>query len=412
MNTENNQQTQQIPPPQYVYPPMYRQEDEIDLLGLMEGLVREWKWLAGITLAGTVLVVSVVMLLPKNYEASVQLSRPAKSLIEPINARGYKRYKDEELFETFYQQLRSPENFRIFLKKNKSRLQPFFSNKLENKTDDEIITDIYDDFKIEVVDPKPDKKGGVDGVPKIVRIEMPYSDQNVAVDLLNTYSLYTNDKVIQSIKNDGEKLKKFEQEVIKNKMAILRNAEKLKREMLISKKEDQTRTLGAQLDIILTKALDKRLDDSKLLKSLLWNEGVERLEKMEWTRGTKGTLGTKETRDGGRVETVFGTFPAMKIQLEYVRASKELSSLLERKTDDAYIAGLPSLLMRLDELDKMNFNFDTVSLFQWDKKAVVDNKVVKSKKILIVAIGFVLSGLMGVFVVLIMNTVKKREEAI
>ncbi|PCH84455.1 MAG: hypothetical protein COB89_04585 [Piscirickettsiaceae bacterium] len=92
---------------------------------------------------------------------------------------------------------------------------------------------------------------------------------------------------------------------------------------------------------------------------------------------------------------------------EYLKG--EIESLQKRTSDDAFIEELPTLFKRIDELNKMTFDFAEVQPYRLDKIAEVDGKAEKPKRALIVAVGGVLSGFIAIFVALIVGAVKRRK---
>lgn len=89
----------------------------------------------------------------------------------------------------------------------------------------------------------------------------------------------------------------------------------------------------------------------------------------------------------------------------YLRGSRalesELALLKERKNNDPYIPELTTLHKKLDLLAKAETEEVSFELASVDNWAPVPEAPIKPKKPLIVALGFILGGILGVFIVLI-----------
>ena len=122
----------------------------------------------------------------------------------------------------------------------------------------------------------------------------------------------------------------------------------------------------------------------------------------------KGQIKNIKTREN-KVLYVKG-ISAIKKQIEETKNDVSLAALKARTNDDPYIAELPTLLNKLEKLQKLTFDFKGVKLYRLDKKAIADGKAEKPRRALIVAVGTVLAFFVAIFAALIIGAVKRRRD--
>jgi len=91
---------------------------------------------------------------------------------------------------------------------------------------------------------------------------------------------------------------------------------------------------------------------------------------------------------------------------DYLGNKKDL--LRKRVNDDPFISSLPGKLNELERLKHISFEFGNASLYQIDRAAIVDGMAEKPNRKLIVVLGTLLSGMLALFIALIVATIKKR----
>lgn len=100
----------------------------------------------------------------------------------------------------------------------------------------------------------------------------------------------------------------------------------------------------------------------------------------------------------------------------YMMGSKALKAELQQlqsrsqKNEDNYIEGLPELLWKIAEAEKAIIQWDKVKYIEVDQQAIVPNAPIKPRKLLVVAIGMVLGGMVGVVTALIVAAARRRAE--
>ncbi|MGR9116558.1 MAG: Wzz/FepE/Etk N-terminal domain-containing protein, partial [Gammaproteobacteria bacterium] len=198
MTNEKNQKTQQVVPQQFIYPGYYQQEEDIDLVDVFSGLFAQWRWLLGLTLCGTILAVIIALALPKEYEIDARVALPSTSNIQAINVRGYEKFTVQTLFNEYYDQLRSANQFRNFLR-DRDLLKKFHPDSDEGISDDELFSRVYENFGIEVLEPVK-KKGEENGLPPtLVKIKLLTKDESLGVTAVNEYIGYINQYILKDL---------------------------------------------------------------------------------------------------------------------------------------------------------------------------------------------------------------------
>ncbi|MCP4296277.1 MAG: hypothetical protein GY786_11770 [Proteobacteria bacterium] len=95
-------------------------------------------------------------------------------------------------------------------------------------------------------------------------------------------------------------------------------------------------------------------------------------------------------------------------QITALKDDKRITALKVRKSDDPYIKLLPEKLNELERLKRITFEFGDASLYTIDKAATVDGLPEEPNRRMIVLLGTLVSGVIALFVALIVATVKKR----
>lgn len=428
--------------PAYFYPAEFQQQDdEIDLLELLTAVFSQWRWLLGITLAGTVLGVLIALLLPRQYDAVAQVTRPVEANLMALNTTGYEEITPQQGFSRYYNQISSAERLKQFVY-SEGWFERLFPDVSEGDSKEELFSEFLEGFETVILKPKEKKGEENQSEPELVRIKMSAPDEKLIVELVNSYIENTNEFIIDAIRNEGLTSVKLKTEEIEQKINVLRDNEKKKRELLIQKIEntnnEKIKSLTNEIDSLLAKAsMDRESEIARITEAIKIAEkmGIKKpttIEALATGDNTKTmvSLGgnTKEQyalmgvvylngelenlKNRQNEELFIPEIPKIKKQIEDIKHDEKLIALKERVSDDPYIEELPALLKRLDELKNMDFKFEGARLYRWDKRAIVDGVAEKPKRKLIVIIGFVLSAFVSLFVVLIMNAINKRKAAV
>jgi LPS O-antigen subunit length determinant protein (WzzB/FepE family) len=420
MNNPNKQEMSSNIPPQYGFPGMYQQEDELDLFAAFLALVGQWRWLAGITFIGTLIAVVIALSLPRNYEVEARLAHPTQADVQTINVKGYAQlpaqsfeddtnderggFSQQELFNRYYARLKSANHFKDFIIKNDwlSKLDPDAS-----VAEDQRVAGVYEDFSTEVLRPKKPKAAPEDLPPVLLGVKFLSKDEELGVKLVNDYINHTNQDLLKSLADEGKALRDMEKESIELKIAALRKKAAMER---ATKLVELTAAydIAAAMDInkptTLTSLSQTQEDRSRLMVSVgAQDQNVLALMGTEYLQNEM-----KGLRDRASIDSFIEQIPELKKQLADQKSEAEIEAFKSLVANDPYIKELPDLMGRLSELNQLTFDFNNAQSFRFDKSAMMTGKVKKSNKIMIVAGGFILSSIMAVLYVLLMNAYRKH----
>lgn len=90
----------------------------------------------------------------------------------------------------------------------------------------------------------------------------------------------------------------------------------------------------------------------------------------------------------------------------------QLDALTQRQNKDAFVEGLRELESKQALLTQMEVASELIDVMRVDQLAEVPASRVKPKRSLIVAVGFVLGGMLGVFAALLRSAIRKRKASI
>lgn len=404
-------------PQPYGYRGGYQQEDEIDFLAVFSALFAQWRILLGIMLAGTLIAVIIAWALPKAYEIDARLAQPTKVDIQSINVRGYDKFSQQELFNKFYDQLKSADHFREFLEKKgwlkrlylvtDGWLSSLFSD--TSASADEQFAEVYENFSTEVLTPKKKKGDENDLPPTLLGINLTVQDEALGVNLLNEYIAFTNQYVKDFIITEGRALRDLEKESIESKIAFLRKKAGMERATQLVKLSEAyniAEAMGIRKPTTIEAMAQQEGKAQTMVSVGASDKNVLALMGTEYLQHEIEGLHNRSS-----AISFIEQIPELKKQFLAQKTEAEIDAFKNLVADDAYIEELPGLMSRLAELKQLTFDFDTAQTFRFDKTAMMDGKADSPNKVLIIVLGFVVSTMAAVFYVLIMNAYRKRSTA-
>lgn len=407
-NPDNVPSPQQTPQANYGYPSSGADRDEIDLGELVVRLMGQTKLMLSIVLAGTLLAVAVALLLPRIYQQEVILSVPVESDIAALNANGSKEYTPKDIFNRYYDSLRSPDQFERFVKDRDylGRLYPD-----SDQTDSTLIWELKKNFVIDVLEPAPEKKGAIVTEPERVGLKIDHQQESLIADLLNEYIDVVGSKLIIDIISEQRVQIGHDLATIESKIALLRSGARLGRENEIIRIQEALR-MAKKLQIekptylgdfsnrndSTSSKTEINLSDNQELP--LYLMGVDYLEAR-----------LEELINRGSYESALDESRDLKEEMMSGNDTASASaSAREHNNDDPYIEKLPALLAEKEKLQRFSLNFDGVRVMKIEKTAEVIGVPVKPNKKLIVVLGFIVSGLLAVIIGLVASFVASRQE--
>lgn len=163
----------------------------------------------------------------------------------------------------------------------------------------------------------------------------------------------------------------------------------------------KARSIQRRIDVLRASAAARRADrKSQLAEALVVAESV-------------GLQDPPMISGAAEKDTQLNAF--MDGALMYMRGSKALQAELEvlskRTSDDPFIPELRNLEERLALFHEAQPDLSSVAVFKRDGEVEVPDTPIKPKKLMILALGIVLGGMLGVFIALVRLFVIKRPQA-
>jgi len=348
-----------------------RPEDEIDLFELFSLLMQEWRWLLGITLIGVSVSIAIALLTPKKYVVTAQIAIPSLLDVTLITNNGYVGYWPEKLFKEYLTAFKVQRKFNGFVEQG-DWLSKFYPSVKKGGTEEaRQLSKLRELLVVETVVPKATKKGG-SSPAEVVEISLEGADEALVAEFVNKFIEYMSSDLLREISRNGQGLVRAETQKINKEMALLR-----------SNIKDQSAARLAELGEALV--LAEKLEVKK--------SGSVRVYAQTADQGLSG-LAAKQ-----------GLFLMGSGYLQ-----GEIDAIKGRSSIDLFISEMPSLKNQLEKLKLISFDFSEVSPFTLNQHAVMDGVAEKPKRGLIVAVGWVLTFFVAVFVALIMGAVKRRKE--
>ena len=93
-------------------------------------------------------------------------------------------------------------------------------------------------------------------------------------------------------------------------------------------------------------------------------------------------------------------------KIHLIKNDHVLAELKKRKSDDPWIEDLPEKLAQIEALRSLSPDFTSLIAYSTDESAMITDVNIKPKRKLIVVIGFVLSLILSLFVVMILASMK------
>jgi len=451
-------------------------EDEIDLGELFSRLISQWKLILAITAGGCLLAVLLAVLLPKVYKPTATVSMPLPGNLAPIinvNAQlgGYsitsvtrtklkKTFSKDQLstlnkllggnnaisatpegiFRKYFNLLRADKMLASYITE-KQYLKKLYPD--AKKPASTLFAKLFKGFSVEVLEPKPQTKGGYVAKPKRIKISLDVKNEQTGVSLLNGYVKYINRQLINTLQVNVRNAINGRIKIISAKVVTQRDQARQSRLLTIKKIQyDDAKNIArlqAQIAASISKAtlvrktrIAEANEALKLAKAL----GVVNMSTMDIMakKGMKsrdtGTniavvdkqsiplylygskylntlIGTLEKRKNDAI--FLNNINTLKEKIQLIESDTQLAALKNRQSDDPWIAGLSEELAKISSLKKLKPDFNHVLAYTLDSSAIVTGNSVKPKRKLIVALGFVLSLFIGIFVALVVGAKKEAR---
>jgi chain length determinant protein (polysaccharide antigen chain regulator) len=327
-------------------------DDEIDLVELWNSLWEQKALIAALTALITSLGVAYALLATPVYKAETFFLPPLQQDVQSLKLQNMQNITTDSVYQRFLQNIQSRSLKMEFYKTN--GLRDFYAQNQPVKSESELFTKAFNE-KLALNIPKSKQ----DSSFVSLSFELP-REANKSALWLNAYVDFVAKKTLNELLTDVS----FEiQTGIQNAQGQIQS----KRALAKQRREDRIASLKESLRIAQEAGVERPAI----------NQAANDLN-MEYMRGQKALLA-------------------------------EIAVLTNRVSDDPFIEGIRDLQEKIAYLKDIKINPESVRVVRVDQIAEVPVSPVKPKKALIVAVAAVLGLMLGVFIALIRQAVKKRK---
>ncbi|OKY73753.1 MAG: hypothetical protein BM485_16990 [Desulfobulbaceae bacterium DB1] len=368
LNTDTPSRHSAHPDPDAAHFRQYH-DDEIDLVDIWRLLARRWQWIAAITLICTALALVYVLSAPRVYRAEASILPPRLGDVEPLNILGVNAKSAKDVYGEALKNLQSVSVRRLFFDQH-NLFDSLKGHGDEGGESKKVFATAFHE-KLTVTQGKKDRSD-------FVTVSMEGCDPALITSWLNDFLAMVNGYTAEVLLQDLNTNLGSRKEAIEVKINALRQVANYSRLDRIAELQEALYVAG-QLGIV------HRVDASSVFSQ------------------TKGT-----SEFGVAVNTANTPL--------YLRGTQELQAeidtLQKRKINDPFIPSLRSLQAQLIELNQIQVDPDKVKAFRLDQPAVKPDGPIKPKRNLVVALGFVLGLMLGVFTAFAVNFIEtaRRQE--
>jgi chain length determinant protein (polysaccharide antigen chain regulator) len=380
--------------------------DEVDLVELFTRIAKQWKLIVGITLIGTILALAIALRAPKIYEPTISITVPSigdvirlnsiDTVINPefVDVEKYSSLgkpvddvvkllflnirseiipsSPQSVFNEYYDLFRSEEVWAEYVHSRKK-----ISEKSENTNYGKNLVPVPADFNAVITTTVEETDSGKNGNneehPKLVSASLKVENEEIGVELLNDYPDYVNQKLMSKLLRDTKDVIKNRIEELNMTIARIRDEYKLKRGLIIQKKEQENAIRIAQLEQEISALLGRAKEN----------------DVKKWQGPSK--------------------INSLKEQITFIQSDPELVALKKRKTDDPWIPELPKLLSELSAIESFSPNYSGLIAYNINKSAVVTNQSINIKSAFIIGAGILTGLFISILISLFISHVRESQ---
>lgn len=336
--------------------------DEIDLFELLQALWSQKLLIVLVTLVVAAIAGSYAFLAKPVYEAKVGLLPPRLSDISNFNFGRAEANLDvftvEDVYKIFTRNLTSESLRRKFFN------EVFLPSLVQENRGSTAQDKLWKLFNEGIAVKAPNKQQ-----PEFFEVSVSRNDPAQVAEWANLFVASAAEKALQDMQDNV-------------RIEISTKAQSIER----------------QIEVLRESAVKRREDRiSRLQEALVVAQAVDQQEPQ---------VVPGRTASDGELSAFFDG------SLLYMRGARAIEAELEvlkgRKSDDPFISELRELQGQLQFLKGIKVSPDNVAVFTLDGTAQVPETPVKPKKALILALGIVLGGMLGVFVALMRNLLRRK----
>lgn len=423
---------------QNVQLPYSEKADEIDLLEFFQNLWAQKSLIIIVTCVVTLIAGGYAFLATPYYQVQSMLRLAPLKDLDELNGTGVYTLTPEEALKRVGAALDSYDTRSQFFQNNQGLFEAL-------KEGSESLDQAFEDFNAEefsLIQPDPKK---TDNLAPFVGLRLEYPDYIDGVAILNGV-------VQQAIIDERKRVAQDMQGVIQNRLNTIERQMNAARASYQATKESRIAKL-TEGDALQRADLQ---DELKALRAELRTRRLNRITQLNESIGIARSLGiTKPTNptslgdSGGvgqgnvfRTEVISQQFPLhfmgsdaleaerdallkrrsddhtepkiakIQNQLQMLEINRRVELLKSRQNEDLFLAKLAEMREEAARLKSINLNLSELNLVRIDQPAIQPLKPIKPKKMLIVAVGIMLGGMLGVFIALIRTLVRQRLQPV
>ncbi|WP_127471032.1 Wzz/FepE/Etk N-terminal domain-containing protein [Thiomicrorhabdus aquaedulcis] len=413
-------------------------EDEIDLFELWQTIWNQKILIAGITVLVSLGAALYAISLPKTYETNAVIMPPSPSQIEAISLASLKDFDIEQpqistVYENYLEQLNQTESLLSVLQN--PAVKDYFQQK-----------ELSDTKRFEVLSESLNVSLPTESKEKLVfktletSLKFEAHDPQITLDVINTLLQTTANLTQASIKQNL--LTAVQERINTTQLQLNLENERVNREIIaeISRLQDQDNlslaSINQQIDLLRDKSKQERqyrierlkidFDIAKTLKIEVpvnpqdYNRQASSITKVDFSNkdpsrywlGTKIlALEIKSLENRLNEDAFIDELAELLKKKEALKLNVTIENLKARKDNFPFSDSLRNLKTKLDRLDQI---FKQVTLAEFTayrlvKPAYLPEEPIKPKKSLIVAVAFILGGMLGLLTALIRGAILKRR---
>jgi len=409
--------------------------DEIDLVELFRALWRQKVLIVGITLLVTALAACYAFLATPYFETRTYLRPVPQSNLDQLNETGIYKLTPEEAINRVASGLSSYDNRLDFFMNN----QELFPNIRDDSDRLEQAFAEFNEESFEMLFPDPKR---TDNRSAFVGLKLTYPEGVAGASVVNAFVAFVLDLERREIAEDVEslisnRLASLEMNIEAQranynaskeaKIATLLENDALKRAQLqdeLSTLRDELKTrrtnriqqLNEAISIAESLGIRKPTSPTAMSDSARGNTQVIRTEVTNretplYFMGTEALTAERDALVGRKSDDfIEPRIAEIQSELAMLENNREVEILRSREGEDLYLSNLAELREEAARLKGIKLDTDRLRLVRLDQAALDSSKPIKPKKALILALGFVLGGMLGVFAALVRSLANRGRE--
>lgn len=422
-----------------------RPNKETNFLDYVLIIRQKWKFIFIIVLIGALFSVFLALSTPKIFRPSVQVSLPSIDAVFQINANGVNEYTRQELFQDYFNLIRSKTNLRAFLAENQY-LQRLYPNKFSEETADTLFMGFARNFVVKIDEPSTTKAARL-VQPTQITIFFEHTNEVLVTELANSYYRWTNEKLLKRMSDAQQVQRSTQVEKLEDSLRQLRKNAMIARQFEISRIEaaNDVRLEELKQEIeLLTSTFEANRSTQIILaqeaREIAKEMGIIEPTELKDLKGGKKNdvqtninmidnqklplylMGTKyldiyidSLKKRRSDENYLIKVTKLRNEIQSVKNDKVLEDLKNRSMDDPYIAGLTEILKEIEGLKSASLDFSGVHVYTLDSQSFITNQSVKPNRPKVAIAGtliaFIFATLYVLTTVSIENRNKMKEQA-